>query len=147
MPYFESFEPGACYGTPARTIDAEAIASFAHLTGDDNPVHLDPAHARRTLFRGCVAHGMLVESALSGCVWQSGLFRDSIQALLAVETRFVAPVRPGDSVRMELTVESLDPTPSRRAGWVRFTTRGLNQRDEEISRGVWQVLVARTAMR
>lgn len=144
MPYFEGFAPGTLYQTPARCIDEPTIAEFARLTGDDNPVHLDPQVARRTIFRGCVAHGMLVESTLAGCVWQSGLFRESIQALMAVETRFLAPVRPGDSVRMELRVEVLDPEPSRRAGWVRFATRGINQRDEEISRGVWQVLVLRT---
>jgi acyl dehydratase len=143
MPYFEEFQPEQCFLTPARCIDDNAIASFAQLSGDDNPVHLKPEHARRTIFRGCVAHGMLVESTLSGCVWQSGLFANSIVALMSVQVEFVAPVRPGDSVRMELCVRELDPEPSRRAGWVSFATRGLNQRDEEISRGVWRVLVQR----
>ncbi|MEY2786154.1 MAG: hypothetical protein RL277_2366 [Planctomycetota bacterium] len=143
MPYFEDFQAEQRFQTPARCIDESAIARFALLSGDDNPVHLNAEHARRTIFRGCVAHGMLVESTLSGCVWQSRLFADSIVALMSVQVEFVAPVRPGDSVRMELCVRELDPEPSRRAGWVRFATRGLNQRDEEISRGVWQVLVQR----
>ena len=37
---------------------------FAALTGDDNPIHVDPAFAARTKFGKTVAHGMLLYSAI-----------------------------------------------------------------------------------
>ena len=33
-------------------------AAFAELSGDFNPVHLDPVHARRTMFGQVVTHGV-----------------------------------------------------------------------------------------
>ncbi|GAB4274186.1 MAG: MaoC family dehydratase [Pararhodobacter sp.] len=34
--------------------------AFAALSGDDNPIHTDPAHAARTRFGRTVSHGMLI---------------------------------------------------------------------------------------
>lgn len=41
---------------------------FAALSGDDNPIHVDPDFAARTKFGRPVAHGMLLYSAISGLV-------------------------------------------------------------------------------
>ena len=40
-------------------VTAEDVSAFADLAGDRNPVHLDPAFARTTPFRRCIAHGLL----------------------------------------------------------------------------------------
>lgn len=37
---------------------------FAVLSGDDNPIHVDPAFAARTRFGRTVSHGMLLYSLL-----------------------------------------------------------------------------------
>lgn len=37
-----------------RSFDASAVASFADLAGDDNPVHLDAAYAAGTRFKRCL---------------------------------------------------------------------------------------------
>ena len=34
--------------------------AFARLSGDDNPIHVDPAFSARTRFGRTVAHGMLI---------------------------------------------------------------------------------------
>lgn len=141
--FFDDFVIGRSFVTGARQVSTADIEAFAALSADTNPVHLDPAQARRTIFRGCIAHGMLVESLLSGCVWQSGLFREAIVALMAVEVEFVSAVRAGDELRMELEVLEREADAGPRRGWVRFATRGLNQRGEAVTRGRWQVLVAR----
>lgn len=38
------------------------IDRFAELSGDDNPIHVDPAFSARTSFGRTVAHGMLLYS-------------------------------------------------------------------------------------
>ena len=68
-----------------HTIQPEEIDAFTALSGDDNPLHVDDAFARRHGFRGRVAHGMLVGAFLSrvlgtllpgpGVLWLSQSFR------------------------------------------------------------------------
>jgi len=48
-----------------KKISAEDVETFANLTGDKNPVHLDEAYARSTRFGKRIAHGMLGASLIS----------------------------------------------------------------------------------
>ena len=41
-------------------IDQEAIGRYAALSGDDNPVHLDPVAARALGLQDTIAHGMMI---------------------------------------------------------------------------------------
>lgn len=42
--------------------------TFARLSGDDNPIHVDPEFSARTRFGKTVAHGALLCSVLRGLV-------------------------------------------------------------------------------
>src|SRR5688572_7997886 len=99
---FDDLSLGDTFVSPTRTLDQGHVVSFAELSGDSNPVHLDEAFARGTLFRGRIAHGLLVQSIASGLAWQTGVFRGTIVALAEMSMRFEAPVRPGDTIRVEL---------------------------------------------
>ena len=73
------------------------IKSFADVSGDYNPVHMDEEYASGTFFRSRIAHGMLTASFIStvlgtrlpgpGCIY------------LSQNLRFLAPVRIGDTVK------------------------------------------------
>jgi 3-hydroxybutyryl-CoA dehydratase len=86
------------------------VLSFADISGDHNPVHLDPAYAATTPFKTTIAHGMLTAAYISaifgtdmpgpGCIYVS-------QTL-----NFRAPVRPGDEV--VTTVRIVDLIASKR---------------------------------
>jgi acyl dehydratase len=43
----------------------EEVARFAEVTGDKNPVHLDPEYAAKTMFKRPIMHGMLGASLFS----------------------------------------------------------------------------------
>lgn len=80
-----------------RTITQADIDAFAEVSGDDQPLHLDPAAAAQSIFGGIVAHGML-----SGAIWSAVLGKHipGPGTILTGwdEMRFVKPVRLGDEV-------------------------------------------------
>ena len=54
-----------------------------------------------------------------------------------------APVFPGDTIRLVLTVNRVDDEPSRRSGLVVFDARVLNHEDKVVSEGEWQTRILR----
>ena len=64
--YFEDFEVGARFVTAGRTVTESDVMSFAGLSGDMNPLHVDREFARGTAFGEPVAHGLLVLSIAAG---------------------------------------------------------------------------------
>ena len=83
-----------------------AVRAFAEVSGDHNPVHLDDAYAARTVFRGRVAHGMLLGGHISAVLANQLPGPGSIY--LAQTLRFEAPVRIGDEVLVRVVVAALD---------------------------------------
>lgn len=51
-----------------RTFTQADFDAFARLSGDHNPIHVDPAFAARTRFGKTVAHGALLCAVLRGLV-------------------------------------------------------------------------------
>ena len=43
----------------SRLITDQEVQAFAAISGDHNPLHLDPEYAATTAFGKCIAHGML----------------------------------------------------------------------------------------
>lgn len=43
-----------------RTFTQADVEAFAAVTGDDNPIHLNPAFAQSRSFPACVVHGALI---------------------------------------------------------------------------------------
>jgi 3-hydroxybutyryl-CoA dehydratase len=94
-----------------RTVRSSDIQSFADISGDHNPVHLDADYAATTPFKTTIAHGMLTAAYISaifgtdmpgpGCIYVS-------QTL-----NFRAPVRPGDEVTTLVRIVELIPAKRR----------------------------------
>lgn len=59
--------PGQVFET-RRLLTQEDFNRFAGLSGDDNPIHVDPVFAATTHFGCTVSHGMLLYSCLSGAI-------------------------------------------------------------------------------
>jgi acyl dehydratase len=88
-----------------RTISDEVIRSFAEISGDHNPLHLDDGYAAGTSFGRRIAHGMLGASLISSVIANNLPGEGTVY--LSQSLKFVAPVFPGDTVTARVTVKSL----------------------------------------
>ena len=61
---FEDLEVGM-EATVQRIVRETDLTSFAEVSGDKNPLHLVANYAAKTMFGGCIAHGMLTASYIS----------------------------------------------------------------------------------
>ena len=59
-----------CWKGLAQNFSQEDFDRFARLSGDNNPIHIDPAFSARTPFGRTVAHGLLLCSVLRGLIEQ-----------------------------------------------------------------------------
>lgn len=140
--YFEDFEVGARYPTRMRTITDEDHEAFCRLVGYDVPLFLDNEFARGLGLPGRICPSHLIMSfstAMTG-----DLFTDTIVALVAIDhARFLAPVRPGDTIRTEVEVLEKRPTSREDRGLVVFCDHVYNQREQEVFCNDKTVLVKR----
>jgi acyl dehydratase len=141
--WFEEFHAGLRIESPGRTITEADIVNFAGLSGDFIPLHTDEVFARRTPYRGRIAHGMLVQAVATGLGTRSGVFEGTIGALASMTIRWTAPVFPGDTIRLVLECTEIDPEPTRRSGRVTFAAQVLNQKDTVVVEGEWETLMLR----
>jgi oxepin-CoA hydrolase/3-oxo-5,6-dehydrosuberyl-CoA semialdehyde dehydrogenase len=118
--------------TASRTVTIEDIEHFAEFTGDKFYAHMDEEAAKASpIFEGRVVHGYLILS------FAAGLFVDPDPGPVLANTglenlRFLTPLYPGDSMRVELTVRSKSPK-SEDTGVVRWAVEIFNQRDELVA--------------
>lgn len=82
------------------------IELFAEVSTDRNPVHLDDAYARDTIFEGRIAHGMLTAGLISAVIGEQLPGHGTVY--MGQSLKFLAPVRPGDTVEARVTVLSID---------------------------------------
>ncbi|CAN5771445.1 MaoC family dehydratase [soil metagenome] len=125
--YFEDFTPGQVFELGSCTVSEEEIVGFARRW-DPQPFHVDPEAAAGSVFGGLIASGWH-----TGAMWMR-LYVDSLlggassQGSLGVEElRWLAPVRPGDTLHGRLTV--LETSPSERVpdrGTVRIRGEMVN---------------------
>jgi len=101
---FEDLEIGM-QASLARVVSEQDILSFAKVTGDKNPVHLDAAYAEKTMFKGRIAHGMLTAGFISAVF---GMELPGPGAIYVSQTlNFRGPVRIGDEVITKVEIVEL----------------------------------------
>ena len=77
-------------------VDDATIQRYARISGDYNPIHVDPDFASRTEMGGVIAHGTMSMNL----IWQAlekALGPDMLPRI-ELDIRFRRPVRPGDEV-------------------------------------------------
>jgi 3-hydroxybutyryl-CoA dehydratase len=85
-----------------KTISESDVYLFAGITGDLNPAHINEVEASQTIFKGRIAHGMLVSGLISTVL---GMYLPGPGTIyLGQELKFLAPVKIGDTIKAEAEV-------------------------------------------
>ncbi len=142
--YFEDFAVSQMFRAGGLTLDAQSIKEFG-AKFDPQPFHLNEEAAEHTIFRGLAASGWHTTAATMRLIVDSDFHPAGGGVGLGVETlRWLAPVRPGDTLRIEIEVVDLY-TPQARPthGVVKTRTKTFNQKDEVVLDFVTSILVER----
>jgi 3-hydroxybutyryl-CoA dehydratase len=118
----------------SKQVSDSDVMSFAEITGDFNPVHVDADAAAKTRFGGRIAHGMLSAGLVSAAI--ANRLPGPGAIYLAQTLRFTAPVRLDDTITVKLTITEL--LPKKR---VKLSTVCLNQNGETVLDGEATILM------
>lgn len=129
----EDFKVGDRYRTHGITVTETHVVGWAGLTGDFYPLHMDREYAARTQFGERLAHGPMIFALAVGLVAQAGFAGEAAIAWLGVDgMRMLAPVKIGDTVRVDVLVKDTRVTRDPRKGVQIWEYSVLNQRDERV---------------
>lgn len=131
--YFEDFEVGQAVDLGSCSVTEEEILAFARQF-DPQPFHVDRAAAEASHFGGIVASGWHTCALLMRRIVDGLLLRSASHGSPGVdEIRWLKPVRPGDTLRMQMKVLELVPSRSRAdRGVVRGEYEAFNQHGERV---------------
>ena len=132
---FDKLQPGDKIAGPEFAATRQTIRDFCDGSLDYNPLHLDDDYMKgsfgKTQFGGVIMHGMtnfgLISRMLTDWLYpQGGIHR-------RLETRWLAPVRPGDTIQPQGVIAAKKVTAGGR--WVSLDIQVRNERGEQIARG------------
>lgn len=133
--YLNEFTVGEVFRTRGRTITEADIHQFAQFSGDWNPVHVDRTVAEPQ-WGARIAHGPMFPGIAIGMLTPFDLSEGTTVGLRELSWEFVAPVREGDTIRVEMEITSVSPHPKRRdRGRVGMQFTVTNQDGEVVNRG------------
>ncbi len=139
--YFEDWEEGRELWTASRTISEADIAAFAGVSGDFNPLHTNEVFAASTPMKTRIAHGMLGVAVATGLANQTRTMEGTTIALMSQTLNYKAPVFPGDTLTLRLTVEERKLSSKGGRGVVTLAMDLFNQRDEVVTDGHWVLMM------
>ena len=113
--------------THSRTITETDISLFASISGDFNPVHMCQDYARKTVFGGRIAHGVISLGLLSAAMAKL----PGLPIFLSHSTKFLKPVRIGDTITASAEVMEIN----RDRGMVTLKNTCTNQNGEVVVAG------------
>src|SRR5256885_1866241 len=132
---FESLGEGDIIDGPEFAVSRDSIRLFCDASLDYNPLHLDDDYMKgnfgKTNFGGIIMHGMnnfgLISRMITDWAYPVGATHRRL------ETRWLRPVRPGDTIWPTGTLRSKRVTPNSR--WVLIEVMGRNQGGEKVATG------------
>lgn len=102
--HHEDYTVGRTFETDPVTLDADEITWFAKQY-DPQPFHTDPESAKDTVFGGLIASGFQTVAVATGQFISTGAVAETGMGGPGLDDiRWLAPVRPGDSLQTVVTV-------------------------------------------
>ena len=103
---YDTLEVGQSYSVD-REITADDVRAFADITGDDNPLHVDPEYATKTRFGKPIVHGVFLAGLISKVLGRD--FPGHGSVAVSITCKFLRPVPVGSTVTAEVKVaEKID---------------------------------------
>ena len=141
---FEDFAPGR-YGTfGPRHVSRDEILEFA-AEFDPQPMHLDEAAAAKSMLKGLSASGWHLCSIMMRMLADGFITRAASLGSPGVnEVRWLAPLRPGDDLTLEVDVLEARPSRSRpETGIVLFKSTARNASGEALCEMTSPIIIRR----
>ena len=112
-----------------HTVTEEDVKTFGDLSGDYNPLHFDEEWAKKTMFGGRIAHGILSASFISTAIGMHLPGPGTIY--MSQSMRFLGPVKIGDTIISRVEIIKLNDEKER----VTLRTTCTNQDDKLVLDG------------
>jgi acyl dehydratase len=132
--FFEGFHAGDRFATGRRTVTEHDILQFVTLVGLTEPLFLDLEYIKKeSIFGERIAPGSLTFGIAEGLTVQTGIIHGTGLAFAGLDRmRLSAPVKVGDTIRVEIEVLDTRALPQRGGGIVRYRQWVKNQRGETV---------------
>ena len=109
----DDLSPGQVFELGTLSLPLEEVVAFA-AKYDPQYFHLDPAAARESIFGELVVSGLHTLSAVFGRVMGSGLLAQVSLGGNQIDTKWPAPLRPGEEIAIRTEVLEVRPSRSGR---------------------------------
>jgi len=131
--YFEDFTPGRCFRTRGATLTEAQIIDFA-WANDPQPFHINKQAAAESPYGGIIASGFQTLIVAFRLFYAENIMNAASMGSSGMdELKWLAPVRPDDTLRVEAEVMESRPSRSKSdRGTVRIAYTVFNQRDETV---------------
>ncbi len=121
-----------------KTFTDDDVRTFARISGDSNPIHLDEEYAATTRFGKRIVHGMLTASLISAIIADDLPGAGTIY--LGQDLKFTAPVFLGDTITTTVTITKVREDKN----IVTLETVCANQNGETVIKGEAVVLAPKS---
>ena len=131
--FLDDLTPGQRFTSPGLTLTEAEIIDFAWRY-DPQPFHLNANAAANSPYGGLIASGFQSLAICFRLFIQSGILAESSMGSPGIdELRWLAPVRPGDTLHSEIEVLEVRPSNSKPdRGIARLKYQAVNQRGEAV---------------
>ncbi|MEH6822844.1 MAG: MaoC family dehydratase [Motiliproteus sp.] len=145
--YLDDFSLGERFVTPGITVTESEIIDFA-MKYDPQPFHLDVNAAADSLYGGLIGSGFQTLSLSFRLFIQSGMLAACSMGSPGIdELRWLAPVRPGDTLHTEVEVLEVRPSASKPdRGILRLQYVSINQHGDRVLTYIINHFVKRRAV-
>ncbi|MEY2632663.1 MAG: hypothetical protein RIR00_1317 [Pseudomonadota bacterium] len=146
--FLDDLQPGDRLRTGGVTLTEAEIIDFAWRY-DPQSFHLDVGAAAESPYGGLIASGFQTLALCFRLFIQSGIFAEASLGSPGIdELRWLAPVRPGDTLHSEIEVLEVRPSASKPdRGIARLQYNAVNQRGETVLRFIVMHLLRRRPAR
>jgi acyl dehydratase len=140
--HFEDFEEGQEFTSVGRTITESDFMMHSALSGDWTELHTNKEYAEENHFDGRIAHGPMTFVQATGFVYRTGIVERTAYAFMGMNYMDLPnPVYIGDTLQLDIVVETVKDVGRDDAGMVVLDTEMENQDGTVVFEGDMKFLI------